>query len=76
MREVVSLIFVIFAAHASDKSNIDWFDPGQAHSEESYLVIDDCFVPVKTKYLKDLCYVQTQIKKVCLIDNALGEKCD
>ena len=42
---------------------------------ESYLIMDDCFVPLKTNKTSDLCYVQKQIKKECGIDYQLEKNC-
>jgi hypothetical protein len=41
---------------------------------ESYLIMDDCFVPLKTT--SDLCYVQKQIKKECGITYELEKNCE
>lgn len=42
---------------------------------ESFLLMDDCFVPLKTAKIKDDCYVQRQIEKECGIKDAMGAVC-
>lgn len=42
---------------------------------ESYLIMDDCFVPLKTAKTNDLCYVQKQIQKQCDIFYELEKNC-
>lgn len=42
---------------------------------ESYIFIDDCFLPVKSSEIKNLCELEARIKKECNIMYELGENC-
>ena len=60
----------------AQEPDISWFD-SRTKPGESYLMIDDCFVALKTtKAEKDLCYVQQAIKKQCGINYKMEKNCD
>lgn len=72
----ISIFALAFAvANADSKPEISIFD-SRTMPGESYLLLDDCFVALKTKKITDDCYLQNEIAKQCGIKDIMGVKCD
>ena len=71
----LALLFIMCSTPSYAVEAPEFFD-SRTMPGESYLIMDDCFVPLKTFKVKDLCYVQWRIKTECGINYELEKNCD
>lgn len=53
---------------------IEFFD-SKTQPGKSYLLVENCLVDLKTAKIKDLCYVNKEIKTQCGVDYKLENSC-
>lgn len=59
----------------ADNIDISIFD-SQTLPGQSFIIIGDCSVQVKTSKIKDLCYIQKRVEKDCGTYYELEKNCD
>jgi hypothetical protein len=69
---IVVSVIIVKCVMADEIYQFDWFDVRPVN----IIVINDCVVQVPIDRIKDLCWINKRIKRDCVIDLGLGDKCE